>query len=158
VPLRYRAASGRRRFGGSGPPGRTFLAKNARTRAMASGSSGSAGRSSARCNFSRLRLVVVTIAGFRSVTARSRSASPGVLGCASPPWSGGEIEEKTEPPPFRVGRRLLFVVTTAGTSSATAFRFLGGRSLRPLRLPPGKRCQWASHALMRAYATWSGEG
>ena len=27
----------------------------------------------------------------------------------------------------RLGRRLLFVVTTAGASSATAFRFRGGR-------------------------------
>jgi hypothetical protein len=43
------------------------------------------------------------------------------------PSLGGVIEEKTEPPLFHVGRRLLFVVTTAGTSSATAFRFLGGR-------------------------------
>jgi len=50
-----------------------------------------------------------------------------VLGCAAPPWSGGVIEEKTEPPLFLFGRRLLFVVPTAGTSSATAFRFRGGR-------------------------------
>jgi hypothetical protein len=53
-------------------------------------SSRCADSSSAR-SFSRLRLVVVTIADFRSplagggeVTARSRSASPGVLGCAAP--------------------------------------------------------------------------
>jgi hypothetical protein len=79
-------------------------------------------------------LMIITgrssLAGGGEVTARSRSASPGVLGCAAPPWSGGVIEEKTEPPLFHVGRRLLFVVTTAGTSSPTAFRFLGGRLLR----------------------------
>jgi hypothetical protein len=67
------------------------------------------------------------MAGGEEVTARSRSASPGVLGCAAPPWSGGAIEEKTEQPPFHVGRRLLFVVTIAGTSSATVFRFRGWR-------------------------------
>ena len=57
---------------------------------MASGSSSRcADRFSACSSFSRLRLVVETIADFRSslagagVTARSRSASPGVLLCAA---------------------------------------------------------------------------
>jgi hypothetical protein len=72
------------------PPGRTFLAKNARTRAIASGSSSRcAGRFSACSSFSRLRLVVVTIA----VTARSRSASRGVLGLRCPVVDGGAIEQ-----------------------------------------------------------------
>jgi hypothetical protein len=82
-------------------------AKNARTRAVASGSSCFAG-SSARSSFTRLRLVVMTVADFRSsladggeVTAQSRSATRGVLLCAANATTSAAAVPQ-------VGRRLFF--------------------------------------------------
>jgi hypothetical protein len=92
----------------------------------------SAARLSARSSFRRLRLVVVTIADFRSSLAgggSTRAASLGVLGCTAPSSRNGGKAALTSaaalPPKLR--RRLLFAVTTAGASIATAFRFRGGR-------------------------------
>ena len=60
------------------------------------------------------RLLVVTI---------------GVLGCAAALSSLETGARGTSAAAFssKFGRRLLFAVTTAGASSATVFRFLGGR-------------------------------
>ena len=41
--------------------------------------------------------------------------------------AGGTPLPRPPPLPPKLGRRLLFAVTTAGASSATGFRFRGGR-------------------------------
>jgi hypothetical protein len=76
--------------------------------------------------------LMVTIADFWSSLAGSatRAASRGVLGCVAPvsPERGYAVSVITSAAVSpKTGRRLLFAVTTAGASSATAFRFLGGR-------------------------------
>jgi hypothetical protein len=70
-------------------------------------------------------------AGLRSSLAgagSTRAAQRGVLGCTAPLSGVGAssiITSAAVSP--KTGRRLLFAVTTAGASSATAFRFRGGR-------------------------------
>ena len=59
----------------------------------------------------------------------TRAASRGVLGCTAPSsrerGRQSDLGRRLFVP--RLGRRLLFAVTIAGASSATAFRFRGGR-------------------------------
>ena len=106
-------------------------AKNAFTRAVASGSSsGSAARLSARSSFNRFRLVVVTIAGLRSSLAeavRTRAASRGVLGCAAPSSRTG-AGCRPQPPPLR-----------PPDWAAAAFRGDDRRRLERDRLPLPRR-------------------
>jgi hypothetical protein len=66
------------------------------------------------------------MAGGGEVTARSRSASRGVVGSVAPSSRRGD-RGITCAAVLAVGGRLLFVVATAGTSSVTGFRFLDGR-------------------------------
>ena len=90
-------------------------------------------RLSARSSFSCFLLVVLTIADLRSSLAggATRAAARGVLGCVAPvsPERGYAVSVITSAAASSVpptGRRL-FAATTAGMSSATGFRFLGGR-------------------------------
>jgi hypothetical protein len=98
--------------------GRTIRARNARTRAVASGSSfGSAARRAARCSFARFRMAAETTADF-AVGGAGSAGAPSLAGAGvgfGSSTTGG----------VSAGVRRVALVTIAGMAGA-AFRFRGG--------------------------------